>query len=301
MARRIVTLVVIVLGLVAWRPSVARADATDQLIKQLEDDSKNVRLAAAVNLAKQSDPRIILPFVKVLGNDSDAQVRSVAAAGLGRLVTSSTKPVLRDLATKTLTIASTQDDSGDVRKQALASLKLIKGGGGGGGGDGPDDGPNKGIVASGGGGGGGVYVNLGPMSSKTGGTDDTKLRDLMVRTATKTLAKSEPTYLLTWPGGAPTKAALDKKKVAGFYVDGTLNELTEKDSGSSSTISCKVSMLLASYPEKSVFGFLNGGAKVQASSSASDKLLAHQDCVEAVISDLIAKKILPTIHTKVSP
>ena len=66
----------------------------------------------------------------------------------------------------------------------------------------------------------------------------------------------------TWPGGAPSKAALAQKGVAGFYVDGTLNELKVKSSGSGATISCKVSMLLADFPDKSVFGFLNGGASV---------------------------------------
>jgi len=231
----------------------------------------------------------------VLGNDDDAQVRSVAAAGLGRLVTPTTKPVLRDLAVKTLTIASTQDDSGDVRKQAAASLALITGNKAK-----PTDESVSG--SSGGGKKGGVFVFVGPMSSKTGGADDSKLRDLMARTASKTLSKTEPTYVLSGTGGkAMSQKELDAKGIAGFYVDGTLNEMVEKDSGSSSMISCKVSMLLASYPDKSIFGLLNGGAKVQASTSASDKALAHQDCVEAVITDLIAKKIIPTIHSKVSP
>jgi hypothetical protein len=57
-------------------------------------------------------------------------------------------------------------------------------------------------------------------------------------------------------------------------------------------------MLLAEFPSKSVFGFLNGGAKVQASSSPSDIALAREDCVAAVVEDLIAKKIIPTIKTK---
>ena len=54
-------------------------------------------------------------------------------------------------------------------------------------------------------------------------------------------------------------------------------------------------MLLASFPDKSVFGFLNGGAKVQGSASPSDIELASEDCVSAVVEDLIAKKIVPTI------
>ena len=101
-------------------------------------------------------------------------------------------------------------------------------------------------------------------------------------------------------GGTPSKSALAGKGISGFYVDGTLNELKVKTSGSSSTISCKVSMLLADFPDKSVFGFLNGGASVTASASQSDQDLASEDCVSAVIEDLIAKKIIPTICTKAS-
>ena len=58
-------------------------------------------------------------------------------------------------------------------------------------------------------------------------------------------------------------------------------------------------MLLADFPDKSVFGFLNGGASVTASSSQGDQDLAAEDCVTAVIENLIANKIVPTIKSKV--
>src|SRR5439155_9215389 len=103
----------------------------------------------------------------------------------------------------------------------------------------------------------------------------------------------------SWPGGAPSKSILASKGVSGFYVDGTLNTLSVKSSGGGATISCKVSMLLADFPDKSVFGFLNGGASVTAGSSQSDQDLAGQDCVQAVIENLIANKIVPTIKAKV--
>ncbi|MBA3541946.1 MAG: HEAT repeat domain-containing protein [Deltaproteobacteria bacterium] len=290
-AGRLITLVVVALTLLAGR--VAHADSIDTLIKQLEADSKNVRLAAAVNLAKQSDQRIVLPFVKVLGNDSDASVRSVAAAGLGRLVTSATKAVFRDLVVKTLTIASTNDDSKDVQKQAAASLALITGKAA------TTTVSNPG-TGGGGGGAGGVYINVGPMSSKTGNADDPKFRDLMRKQTAKTLTKIAAAMAQTWAGGGtPSRAALDKSGTQGFYVDGTLVELKIKDAGSTSTISCKVSMLLASFPEKSMFGFLNGGASVSASTSASEKALASQDCIEAVIENLITKQVVPTIKSKI--
>ena len=103
----------------------------------------------------------------------------------------------------------------------------------------------------------------------------------MVKTAAKTLSKVASNMQQTWPGGdADARASLAKKGVSGFYVDGTLNTLDIKTSGGGATISCKVSMLLADFPDKSVFGFLNGGASVTASSSQSDQDLASEDCVD---------------------
>jgi hypothetical protein len=121
----------------------------------------------------------------------------------------------------------------------------------------------------------------------------------MVKTAQKTLTKVASNMQQTWPSGTPNKADLAKKGMSGFYVDGTLNTLDIKTSGGGATISCKVSMLLADWPDRSVFGFLNGGASVTASSSQSDQDLASEDCVTAVIENLITSKIVPTIKSKV--
>lgn len=283
-----VTAVLVIL----FRTPLAHADAVDSLIEQLEDSSDKIRLSAALNLTKLGDTKAILPLAKALGNDSDKNVRSAAAVGLGKLITASTKPNVKKLAMSALTKAAAGDSSEFVKAQAEKALKALggtappdtNGGGSGGGG--------------GGGGGGGIYVNIGPMSSKTGNAAaDPKLRTLMNKVATKTMGRA-PHMPTTWPGGLPTKAQLASKKVDGFYVDGTLNEVKVTTSGSTSTVSCKVSMLLASFPDKSVFGFLNGGAKVQGSSSQRDIDLGMEDCVSAVMEDLIAKKIIPTICTK---
>ncbi|HEU4614816.1 MAG TPA: HEAT repeat domain-containing protein [Kofleriaceae bacterium] len=269
--------------LLAARP--AHADAVDTLIKQLGDSSDKVRLAAALNLAKAGDERGILPLAKTLLNDSDRNVRGAAAVAIGRLVKENPSTRYKNLAVANLKTAAARDSSDFVQTQAQNALKTIGGAGG------ETSGPT--------GGGGGIYVNIGPMSSKTTSSKNDKLRALMVKTAQKTLSKVASSMQQTWPGGTPSKAELARKKVAGFYVDGTLNELKIKTSGSGATISCKVSMLLADFPDKSVFGFLNGGASVTASSSQSDQDLASEDCVTAVIENLITSKIVPTIKSKV--
>jgi hypothetical protein len=270
----------------------ARADSSvDTLIKQLEnDDSEKVRLAAALNLAKLGDAKAILPLAKAVGNDGDKNVRGASAVGLGKLVTAATKASYKSLAIAALRKAAAGDESDFVKQQAQKALDAITGGSG-------STTTTPPPVAAG----GGIYVNIGPMSSKTGSANDPKLRALMVSTATKTMGRAASQMATSWPGGGPpSKAQLAAKNMDGFYVDGTLNTLTVKESGSTSTVSCKISMLLASYPDKSVFGFLNGGASVQASTSPKEEALAQEDCVSAVVEDLIAKKIVPTICTKAS-
>ncbi len=279
---RVLAVTALLVGLV--RP--ARADNVDTLIGQLEDSSDKVRLSAALNLTKLGDPKAILGLIKRLDakNEDSKNVRSAAAVGLGTLVSDKVKGSQRELAIKALRNAQANDPSEFVKVQSEKALEKI--------------GASGSSVSTGTG--GSIYVNVGPMSSKTGGSNDAKFRGMMVSVATKTLGKVAPNMQQTWPGGsAPSKPQLQAKGFQGFYVDGTLNEVKIEKSGNTATISCKVSMLLASFPDKSVFGFLNGGAKVQGSTSQRDIDLGSEDCVSAVVEDLIAKKIVPTIKSKV--
>jgi hypothetical protein len=272
-----------VVGLMMFAPP-ARADNVDTLVGQLGDSSDKIRLAAVLNLTKLGDPRAVAPLIGVLNNDPQKNVRGAAAKGLGTLVTASVTGKVRSDAVAALNNALNHP-APFVQAQAQAALNLINST------STTPAGPPSGKP-------GGVYVNIGPMASKTGNAGvDAKIRALMEKTALKTVGKAGnmPT---TWPGGVPTAAALTSKNVQGFYIDGTTNQLTVQISGSNATVSCKVSMLLADFPNKSIFGFLNGGAKVQGSSSQGDIDLARDDCVAAVVEDLISKKIVPTIKDK---
>jgi hypothetical protein len=284
---------VLVLVLVLLTPRTSHASDVDDLVTQLKNDgSDKNRLSAALNLARLGDgsTNVLLALTKALNTDSDKNVRGACAVALGKLVTSSTKSSLKGLVVNSLKTAVGNDDSDFVKQQAQKALTEITGQAG--------TVPTAPVTNSGGN--GGIYVNIGPMSSKAGSTNDAKLRALMVKVATQTMAKVAARMQTQWPGGVPTKSILAQKSVSGFYVDGTLNTLTASVSGATATITCKVSMLLADFPDKNMFGFLNGGASVQGAASASEQALAGEDCVSAVIEDLIAKKIVPTICTKAS-
>jgi hypothetical protein len=289
-ARAAVRVVSIAVALVvAGRATPARADNVTELIHQLgDDDSDKVRQSAALNLAKLGDPRAILPLTKALGNDTDEGVRGASAVGLGKLITSKTDARVRKVAVAALTQASQSDASDFVRGEAGKALKAIGVTSGGGT---PVQTPQSGSA---------IYVNIGPMASKTGNSAvDARLKSLMAKVASQTMTRVASGMATTWPGGgAPTQAMLQARSTVGFYVDGTVNELNVKQAGSSTTVSCKINMLLASYPDKSIFGLLNGGASVQASGARTDIALAREDCVSAVVEDLIAKKIVPTICSK---
>jgi hypothetical protein len=282
--------------LVIGRAAPARADNVDELIHQLaDDDSDKVRLSAAINLIKLRDQRAVGPLTKALVNDTQPTVRATAAGGLGKLVNAKTDSNDRQEAIAKLSLAK-NDPSNFVRVEAAKALKAM----GGGAGSTPQTPPTppqtpqtpQTPTAT-------CYVNIGPMASKTGNPSiNPRLKASMVKTANSTIARVASNVATTWPGGVPTQAMLAAKGALGFYVDGTVNDVKATGSGSSMTVSCKINMLLASFPDKSIFGLLNGGGSVQSSGSFAD---LAEDCVSAVLDDLIAKKIVPTMHSKGCP
>ena len=261
----------------------AKADKVDKLIDQMTNsDDYKVRLSAALNLKKLKDARAIPAFIKAL-DDSDKTVRGVAASALGTLVKKSTKSTLKTQALDKLKEVAANDDNKFVRKQADKAYESIKA---------LDD-----SGSTGGGGGSGIYINVSDMADDT--SSGSAITKLMHKTALKTFKKSEASWLTEWSSGKePDAKQLKAKNTTGYHVHGTITELTETQAGSSTLVTCKVSMLLATFPEKSMFGFLDGSAKVQASNSAKDIAYAKEDCVVAVVEDLIAKKIIPTIKTR---
>ncbi len=267
----------LLIALVVGWPAAARADQVDRLVGQLESSKDyKVRLSAALNLAKLGDGRAIPAFIKALG-DKDNTVRGVAAAGLGKLVSSATPANLRTRVLAALRQSAAGDDNAFVRKQAQKaydSLRRVSGGGA--------------QVAA-----GATYIHIGAMAAQAG--NRAELVALMRQTAQRTLRSRAPAMVIDWPGGgAPSAKSIKEKQLHAYFVDGTVNAINV----AGGTVECKVSMLLATYPAKSMFGFLKGGAKVEGGGSAGEADAAAQDCVVAVIEDLIARKIIPTIEAR---
>lgn len=266
----------------------ARADRIDDLSRQLRDRGEDykVRLSAALNLGKLGNPRAIPALTDGLG-DPDKSVRGVSAAALGKLVTASTPADIRNRAISALERAARSDSDNFVRSQAKKSFDAVKGfrGGGGGGGGGAPTGID-------------VYVEVGPMADNT---KKAKAQlSAMRSTVEKTISRKAPAFLTRWPTGkSPSKGDLSKAGTkAAFFIDGSITGLNVKKQGSMAEVSCNVSLILASYPDKSMFGFLKGGAAVQTGASARDIDDAKQECVGAVVEDLVSRQVVPTIKQR---
>jgi hypothetical protein len=254
----------------------------DDLSRKLRGDPDyKVRLSAALNLGKLGDPRAVGALVDGLG-DRDRTVRSVAAAALGKLVSARVPADLRARAAGGLERAAREDRDDMVRQEAARSLAAIRAL--------EPPGPPPG-------GGRSIYVDVGPM------TDNTKsspgVTGVMRKQVLDSLGKHSPKYLLTWPTGrAPSETELKRKGTPGFYVDGSL-VTRSVSAGSPRTVSCTVSLLIATYPGKSLFGFMRGGAEVSVG-LGGDRAVAEAtvDCVGAVLDDLVATRLVPTIHAR---
>jgi hypothetical protein len=261
--------------MIALGGGAARADQVDRLVDQLQSSKEyKVRLSAALNLAKLGDRRAIPVFIQAL-EDPDKTVRGVAAAGLGKLVNASTPGDVRSRVLAALRQTASADENAFVRNQAQKAYDALKRPAG------------EATAAM-----GATYVQLGAMAAEAGNRGE--LVALMRQTAQRTFKSRAPAMVTEWPGGAPSARSIRDRGLQAFFVDGTVNAIN----ASAGAVECKVSMLLATYPQKSMFGFLKGGAKVEGGSSAGDTALAAQDCVVAVVEDLIARKIIPTIQAR---
>jgi hypothetical protein len=266
-------LAALAVAFVALAPAPAHADTISDLINQAKKGDEKIRLSAVLGLQKQTDQRVVQPLIDAL-KDSDRNVRAAAAIGLGKVVTAATKPAVQKAAIAALDAAAKADKSDIVRTRAKDASKVIAALASGG------STSRAGSLPA-----GSVYVDIGPMTAT-----DAKLKEAMRSTTQVSLGKSAKSWATAWPGGkTPTTAQL--KGITAFHVDGTVVDV--KVSGD--VVSCKISMLIATYPDKSMFGFLKGGASVQGGTTDRDKA----DCVSAVVEDMVMKKIVPAIQAKV--
>ena len=267
--------------LLAALAGFAHADRVDDLSNKLRRDGDyKVRLSAALSLGKIADPRAV-PALVAGAQDSNKSVRAVSVAALAGAVTDRVSRSDRDAVALALKRATSDPDQ-LVRTQATKSLAVLR--------TLLEPPPKKTFT----------YVEVGPMS------DGTKKGGAPLLAAMRKAVKGEidrkPELKSAWPSGkSPTASDLSGAGVKNaFYVDGTLVSLDVKKSGGSADVSCNMSLIVASFPEKSMFGFVKGGAAIQTGSSTKDIEEAKIDCATAVLEELTASKVVPTIVSRIN-
>jgi hypothetical protein len=233
--------VVAILALVVARPTAARADNIDVLIKDAKSGSDyKVRLAAVLGLAKVGDKRGIPALIGALG-DSDKTVRGAAAVALGKLITAATPATTRGQAKTALEKLLAKESTDSVKKVAQKTLDQLA----------ALEAASSAVTT------GGIYVFVDKMASKAEPVEE--LRKLMRKTRADLGAEQEGQGLhadLAGRQGADQEGP-DRQVGPGFYVDGTVNESRSNKKARRPLVSCKINMLIATYPEKSIFGLLD--------------------------------------------
>ncbi|HEY3359887.1 MAG TPA: HEAT repeat domain-containing protein [Polyangia bacterium] len=233
--------------------ALARADKVEDLSRALlGDPSYKVRVQAALVLGKLGDRRAVPALMKAVKDDNPS-VRGVSCSSLGRLGDPAAIPALKEAA---------RDSEPFVRQAADKALSQLQ-----------SSAPAPAARAR-------FYLNVGGVAnkSKLGGVEAARsVREVLMRELGKT-----PNVTVSWDGGGtPDASALKKRKMNGYYLDGSIVRLTTSPAGSYTEVSCDLKMFIATWPAKSMIMFTTGGAAVQSGSSARAEEAARKDCLEA--------------------
>jgi hypothetical protein len=262
---------------------IAAADAIDVNIRQLDGSNDyKIRLAAAAALAKSRDARSVLALAATLRQDTDANIRGVAALALSTMIDARTAEDARELGLDALEQAARSDADPRVRQSAARAMKSLAG---------LRRKRGKSNKPP-------VFVNVDAT------TDQSKqLPNGTSERLTRLLKKSvESTgYATTWPGGLPTSAELASSQSRAFIVAGTVKKIEITKVGTKTQIACTVAVRVAPWMGKDGGERWEANRAASASGSASamtgsrdrDVERGLRDCVEAVAEDVTARQVLP--------
>jgi hypothetical protein len=128
-----------------------------------------------------------------------------------------------------------------------------------------------------------IFVDLGPMSIVKKNIDEAywELTRKLIRNTAEKIINATPGFTTKKPA----------KKATSFHLDGTLNSVTVTSDGRNTTVACHITLVVATFPEKKMFGFPSGSAKATGGSSASSVKDSVVACVESVMESLTQKAI----------
>lgn len=127
------------------------------------------------------------------------------------------------------------------------------------------------------------HIYTGLMVGRSG---ETPYLHLMEDVLTSTLAKQRPAWIV--------ESTLSGDETAGLSVSGTLDDLRAGSDIDYSNVTCRITLVLSTYPDRHVIEEATGSATVRIESS--DNLeVAQQACVTTVVEDLTTNQLVPAI------
>lgn len=289
MSRALAVLAACVVAVCASRPALA--DAIDASVRDLDDASYKVRLAAALALSKAKDPRAVIAIADTLGKDDDATIRRVAALALEKMVDNRTAEDAREVALEALDKSARVDADARVREtaaRALKSLAHLKKRRRRSGATPPSDVDRP-----------SVFVNIDAttdQSKQLPSAAAARLSNVVRRNV-----ETKTGYATSWPGGLPTNAELSSSKARAFIIASTVKKIEIRRQGRQTAIACTVAIRIAPWGgkdggekwEANKVASATGSARATTGSSERDVSGGVTDCLEAVAEDVTARQVVP--------
>lgn len=257
----------------------AYADArTDYLVRALRTSSMmRVRAQAAISLgAVRTEPQVISALTEALSDDQ-AAVRAAAASSLERHGDPAALPALqratrdRELAVRNAAERAVRHLEALARSQPRTRTIPTSGGGSANtGGATPSRGPAR------------FYVAVGTPGTKVRGISRETLAE--ARAFIAQTAQGTPGVQIA-PEGERSNAAervLRERELVGFYLDSSIVSLEERNGG----LRAQVSVILQSYPDRSIRSMMNGAATVTGASGPSAQAQAIQGALRGALRNL---------------
>jgi len=245
--------------------SQARADFRSEYMVRLLTTSSSFRVRAQAALAlgdMSAEPDVIEALIGAL-DDGESSVRVAAANSLGRLGDPSALPALR--------ATSTQGDAVFTRSVRMAIRDLERA-------------APSGAVAQ-------PEVPAGPLRYYVGvGTPGTNVADLspavlaqMREFLVERVSIVEGVVVAPADESNPAAAReIRRRRLTGFYLDSTITSIGERDGGTRAD----VSIILNTYPGRSMRAMLRGGATVVGGSGRTATRQAIQGAVRGALRTL---------------
>jgi len=88
-------------------------------------------------------------------------------------------------------------------------------------------------------------------------------------------------------------------ETAGFSISGTLESLTVEAQPDLALVTCKVTLVLTSYPDQHVLQQESLAARVNTANTPSELEAGQRDCVTALAEDITARQLIPSIASRI--